>query len=269
MEIINTIRKSKDFLVGKLDPIVEKVKNIPSKYLIGTAAIALVGAGTLFALRGRDNSTDNYTGEYATNGVFSQLTNEGYETYPERFVIHGKGFYIEKIDEPQEGELGFRFLPSEETSRFRSLDSGKYRLEAETTYTPQRVEVEEFAVDRWADELNLGLRARILSQDELRRNVGAPENSEGFGGRDVAQYSITTMEIFGEEYFFPLVEPSEIGREGFSDFYLVPRKGGESKTSPDGELIIINENNIYRPRIPETSASLEESAEQAQTITGS
>jgi len=267
---------------SRWDSIMERFDAIPTKYLRTAGAIGLtaIGAiGAMFALRGGDNSTDNYATEYATGYEFSQQTNEDQSTNLERVVIHGRQFYVEKTEDV-EGQLGFRFLPFEESSRIRDLDSGNYRVESETSYTPERVQG-EFTEDRWADELNLttnyssetnvnGLRAEILSQEELRRSVGAPENSQGFSGEDTTRYGIRKMSIFGEEYFYPHVESSETGVGRNLDFYLVPVEGTELKIrNSDGRITIMNNNNIYRPRSPETSASLEENAGQAQTVTGS
>jgi len=233
--------------------------------LIGTPALlalAAIGYGISEGVGAARNYMDD-SGEIATNYEFNVRTGEQ-DPDLERVIIHGKEFYARRR-EAQEGELGFEFLPFEETSRVLDLDSNTSTLDSKTTFVPRRVRLlEGYTVDRWADRLDLGgsVTAKIPSQEDLRVKSGAPRNSQGFSGQDNVEYGLSTMRIFEERYFFPRVETSQTGRRDAVDFYLVPLDGAQVIIdNSDGGITLENINSVYRA----TVESIEEVFEQTDT----
>ncbi len=200
----------------------------------------------------------------------------------ERAAIFGKEFYVQRVS-GREGELPFIFLPFDKTRRVINTNTNRVRLESDENYIPRRVRVEDYTEDQWADELDLvttyspetgieGIRADILSLDELRRRAGASRNSPGFSEvtteRD-ARYGIMRVNFFDEAFFFPHVEIGKEKNPRALDFYLVPVEGSEIVIrNSDGRITIRNENNIYRAILLQNEGEREESPSQTERIRG-
>jgi len=180
----------------------------------------------------------------------------------ERIVIYGRQFYAQKTDETSPETLPFGFYPFEDVKRIIDLDSGKITLDSDL-FVPQRVEREE-GRDEFADEIVLrtttsnvtgirGIRADILTKNQLRRRTRATKQSSWFVGETTEQdalYGMGTVQILGEQYFFPHVSDNRINDEGKLLFYLIPVRGAKLKVENDGgRITIINENNIFRPML--------------------
>lgn len=216
--------------------------------------------------------------EFHASGYGFRDRTEAEEPYIlERAVIFEKEFYIQEVS-GREGELPFIFLPFNETRRRIDADTGRLRLESDKNYIPRKVRIG--SNNRLASEVDLmmyrspegikGVRADILSLEELRRRVGVSKNNYGFSGVTTeldAEYKIRTMSILGVEYFFPHVKTNETGEQDL-DFHLIPVKGSEIIIqNSDGMITLRNPGNIYRPILILGNESEEEtSPSQVETI---
>lgn len=213
---------------------------------------------------------------------FQDRTEKGEPYKLERAVILGEQFYTQRVS-PREGELGFIFLPFNETKRVINTGTGDVRLESDKNYIPRRVRVEDYTEDEFADEVDLmvdrspqgieGVRADILPIEELRRIAQASPGSHGYSvvtTEEDARYGIRTMKILGKEYFFPHVETDETGNPRKLDFYLVPVEGSEIIIrNSDGRITLKNTNNIYRAvLLQKNGEEIEGSVSQTERIRG-
>ena len=120
--------------------------------------------------------------------------------------------------------------------------------------------------DKWADGIILrtngpyGLRARMLCNSQIKEMADNSENGYGYKvitTENGASFSIKTIKILNEEYFFPTVEEKKINEKGKLPYYLVPVKGAKIKIDNKcGNMSIYNENEIYRPTNPKAFPQL-------------
>ena len=179
----------------------------------------------------------------------------------EEQVLYNKRYYLQEAEENQ-GTLDFVFYPFDKVQRILDLDSNEITLDSEEKYLPMRVEVTTGTKDKWADEISLmpedsqltgvgGIRASIISAQELKEITDSSENNYGYKvitTENGASFAIKTTWINGQEYFFPHVADSKDSEQGKLPFYLIPIKGAKIKIDNTcGNIIIRNENNIYRP----------------------
>lgn len=194
-------------------------------------------------------------------GVEYQTTNQSKVPYNlEEQVLYNQKYYLQEAEKEQ-GKLPFIFYPFNKVQKILDLDSNEIQLDSKEEYFPTRVEVTTGTKDIWADEILLmsenskltgvkGIRANIISSQEL-------ENIDNYGYKiitteDDASYSIKTIDILGEEYFFPHVADSKNLEQKKLPFYLIPVKGAKIKIDNIcGNITIRNENNIYRPILKE------------------
>ena len=196
---------------------------------------------------------------HVSGSEFGYLTEAENPYSLERQVIFNREFYIQRVSVMGE-ELPFIFLPFNKTRSITNLDTGKERLESNENYIPRKVRIE--SENRLAREVDLmmerspegikGVKADILSLEELRKRVGASRNSSGFNGittEQDAKYRIGEVNILGVNYFYPHVETEKTGEDEALDFYIIPRTGTELIIHPGGMITLRNPGNIYRPTL--------------------
>ena len=234
--------------------------NVPTIGL-GAGLVVTLSLGTL-GLRscGGDNSQSADFPTYASGVEFEKRTGEDFEKGLERQIFYGEDFYIEKTEQIN-GQLGLRFIPFDGSRRVRDLDSGEETLEHNNACVYTRVESERDTEDGLANEVTLstqyspetmigGVRAKITSLNDLRNQAGANPRTPGFNGRDEVEYSLDQVEIFGEKYFFPHVEPGRVIDSGCPVNYLIPSKGGQVVIdNATGAITLRNPNEIYGPHL--------------------
>lgn len=195
----------------------------------------------------------------------------------EEQILYGTRYYLQETEKTSE-TLPFVFLPFDKVIREIDLNSNKITLDSEEKYIPKLVEVEKYTKDQWADEIALratglyGIKADMISLDELREIEGVSKNDSGFSAittEDGASYIIKTKTILGNEYFLPYVADKKTSEKGKLPFYLIPVKGAKIKIeNACGNISIRNENKIYRPELvkdTEKEISLQPGIEQRIT----
>ncbi len=144
--------------------------------------------------------------------------------------IHGKRFIVEKIESTENS------LPLKISSYYKKKDS----IYITETYIPKKVKIDFGLKDQTLDEVEFVNENRYPTTGEMAINERYPTevwNSEG----------LKEIEIFEKKYLCPYVSFAEEHEQGKLFFYLIPKEGSSIKGTPYGNMVIRNENNIYRP----------------------
>jgi hypothetical protein len=170
----------------------------------------------------------------------------------EEHVLFGERYYFQKRDYTSQGTLPFKIWNDEDVTRELDLDTNEATLISEKDYIPQRVEVEEYTKDEWADWITLRTNGPYgIKADMTSTNI--TEDTYGYSiitTEDNASFAIKTIKILDEEYFFPYVADNKTDEEGKLPYYLIPVKGAKIMIDNEcGNLTIKNENQIYRPTL--------------------
>ena len=147
--------------------------------------------------------------------------------------IHGEKFLVMKTD-TLEGRLPFNIT---------HCQYKKGKLIPDIFYTPKQVRINYGLKDQLVDEVEFNGENPHSTIPQMAINERT--FTEVFNSRGVRK-----VNIFGEDYFYPYVSFEEEKEVGKLYFYLIPVKGHSRKATKYGNLIIRNENKIYRPIKP-------------------
>lgn len=164
----------------------------------------------------------------------------------ERTTIHGTVLYIERSEERTPGTLPYTFFIFEDSIRLSNLDKGETALNLAQEYVPKLI------TKNGVGEIELGtsVRAKITSNRELRAREGLNHRDYNFSARTSekdALWELPTINLFGEEFFYPHVPNKNLNDRGKLPFKLIPKRGAKVGTSNLDESIILLSNQIYRP----------------------
>jgi hypothetical protein len=185
-----------------------------------------------------------------------EITEDEHKYSLERVVLYGKEFYAVENDNDK---IPFSFVEFGDSSRRINLDNGEIQITSEEIYSPRNKEgngKEDNYIDgvslktSWDKETGMrgitGVLAKIPSSDKLREKEGIDKNNFGYVLHETqkdAPYSISTIKIRGEEYFFPYSVNQEANGP---DFAFIPVKGSTIDiNNKTGQISIINKNNVY------------------------
>jgi hypothetical protein len=155
-----------------------------------------------------------------------QIVNEKCEIWK----IRKEKFLFAKII-PESNELPFRISPYYKKKGEIFLDG---------YYIPKQVKINSGIKDKLADEVEFinGNPPPTLENRAINEKVCTEMwNRTG----------LDKIKVFGEDYFFPPVSSENEKEGGKLPFYLIPVKDHTIKSNRYGNLIIKNENKIYRP----------------------
>lgn len=184
----------------------------------------------------------------------------------ERAVIHGQQYYI-RCTEKKEGQLPWEISYVTDVTRVLDLNSNTLEeLKSEYEFVPTKVRVDPSIPDSWANAVILrpsysqetgvrGIRAHILTQEQLRRREGVSRKNYGWSGvtsEEDAKYGIRTANICRKRHFLPHVEASKMHDHARLPFYPILENEGKLEIEEyDGQITIRNTSNIYRPVLKE------------------
>lgn len=202
------------------------------------------------------------------HGVEYQTIDQSKVPYDlEEQVIYNDRQYFQEGEKTPE-TLPIIILQYNGTTRELDLDSSMIELQSKREYIPRKVESKEYGKDKWIDGVVLkrdgpyGIKANLTCLEQLKDEAEDSANESGFKvitTEDGASFAIRTIKILEKEYFFPRVEDNKINEPGKLNYYLIPVKGAKIKIENKcGNLLIHNENNIYRPIDPELFEEYEE-----------
>ncbi len=155
-----------------------------------------------------------------------QIVNEKHEIWK----IRKKTFLFTKVT-PDKNDLPFIISPCYKKKGEIFLDG---------YYIPKQVKINSGMKNESADEVEFlnGNPPPTLENMAINEKVCTEMwNRTG----------LDKIKVFGEDYFFPPVSSENEKEEGKLPLYLIPVKDHTIKSNRYGNLIIKNENKIYRP----------------------
>jgi hypothetical protein len=244
-------------------------KTLVQKIVNGVKVGAGIGLGSLIigctTLPQKDipeQQEKDYSRENISNIEYSTIDQSEYPYTLEEQVLYGSRQYFQKGEE-KPGTLPMTIFPYDNTVREIDCNTGETTLSSRREYVPTLAEKEGGQVDQWVDGIklkttgNYPIKADITSLEELNQRPGTLENKFGYKiitTQDHTSFVIKTIKILGEEYFFPHKAEDKIknspARYNLNppeklDYYLIPVKGASFEINSQGQVTIMNENQIY------------------------
>ena len=197
--------------------------------------------------------------------TFSKRDQTENEYTMQKVILYNTPFWVKKTNNQTNTTLPLEFLTFEESSRIIDLKTGEIDRTSKNVYVPtKRSNGEEYTDGiklrvTYSPEANVAgvsakpenvkpLTAEITPQEEIEKRDKVQKNPYGYAffttEKDV-RYTIKTVNILGEEYFFPHINP-EKASENQLNFSLIPVKGSKIKIDNNtGQISIINLDSVY------------------------